>query len=111
MHQRREEPSLGELFADLTREMTTLVRQEVHLATVEVGRNPILLGFLAVEQHAARARERQLGISARRRSHHLPDQRIVGRRRRDVRATLEEGQRPAAHEIDLEAEQIVLGTG
>jgi hypothetical protein len=52
MYQRREEPSLGELFADLTREMTALVRQEVRLATTEVsqrvsqiGRN---VGFLAV---------------------------------------------------------------
>jgi len=52
MHQRKEEPSLGELFADLTREMTTLVRQEVHLATVEVGRKTSEIGkdvgFLAV---------------------------------------------------------------
>lgn len=52
MQQTRQEPSLGQLFADLTREMTTLVRQEVALATTEmsqkasdVGRN---VGFLAV---------------------------------------------------------------
>jgi hypothetical protein len=37
MYQRREEPSLGELFADLTREMSMLVRQEVRLATTEIG--------------------------------------------------------------------------
>ena len=52
MHQRREEPSLGELFADLTREMTTLVRQEVHLATTEVSQKASDIGknvaFLAV---------------------------------------------------------------
>jgi len=52
MHQRREEPSLGELFAELTREMTTLVRQEVHLATIEVGHKTSEIGkdvgFLAV---------------------------------------------------------------
>ena len=50
--QNRTEPSLGELFADLTREMSTLVRQEVALASTEmsekatlVGRN---VGYLAV---------------------------------------------------------------
>ncbi len=50
--QGREEPSLGELFAELTREMSTLVRQEVALARVEMtqkasraGRN---VGFLAL---------------------------------------------------------------
>jgi hypothetical protein len=36
MYQRETEPSLGELFAELTREMTTLVRQEVRLAGTEV---------------------------------------------------------------------------
>jgi hypothetical protein len=36
MYQREPEPSLGELFAELTREMTTLVRQEVRLAGTEV---------------------------------------------------------------------------
>jgi hypothetical protein len=52
MQQRRDEPSLGELFAELTREMTMLVRQEVRLATTEmsqrasqIGRN---VGFLAI---------------------------------------------------------------
>jgi len=52
MHQTREEPSLGELFADLTREMTTLVRQEVRLATTEIGHKTSEIGkdvgFLAV---------------------------------------------------------------
>ena len=36
MYQREPEPSLGELFSELTREMTTLVRQEVRLAGAEV---------------------------------------------------------------------------
>jgi uncharacterized membrane protein len=52
MYQRKDEPSLGELFADLTREISTLVRQEIRLATTEVsqktsavGRN---VGYLAV---------------------------------------------------------------
>jgi small-conductance mechanosensitive channel len=52
MHQRRDEPSLGELFSDLTREMTTLVRQEVRLATTEIGQKSSVIGknvaFLAV---------------------------------------------------------------
>jgi len=52
MHQRRDEPTLGELFADLTREMTTLLRQEVRLATTEVGQKASAIGknvaFLAV---------------------------------------------------------------
>ncbi len=51
MEQRRDERSLGELFAELSRELTTLVRQEAELAKTEmsqkaatVGRN---VGFLA----------------------------------------------------------------
>src|SRR5438105_1515205 len=52
MHQRREERTLGELFADLTREMTSLVRQEVRLATIEIGHKASEIskdvGFLAV---------------------------------------------------------------
>jgi len=50
--ERRDERSLGELFADLAQEMTTLVRQELVLARTElsqkatrVGRN---VGFLAL---------------------------------------------------------------
>lgn len=35
----RPEASLGELFSNLTREMTSLLRQELALATTEVGRN------------------------------------------------------------------------
>ncbi len=52
MQQSRDDRSIGELFADLTRDMTTLVRQEVALATTEmsqkasrVGRD---IGFLAI---------------------------------------------------------------
>jgi hypothetical protein len=52
MQQSHETRSLGELFADLSRETTTLVRQEIHLATTEmthkatrVGKD---VGFLAV---------------------------------------------------------------
>jgi len=37
MQQRNDERSLGELFADLSRELTTLVRQEMQLATTEMG--------------------------------------------------------------------------
>ena len=36
MRERRDEPSLGELFADLARETSTLVRQEVELAKTEM---------------------------------------------------------------------------
>jgi len=50
--QGKEQRSLGELFAELSRETTTLVRQEIHLATAEmtnkatrVGKD---IGFLAV---------------------------------------------------------------
>ena len=52
MQQSRDDRSIGDLFADLTRDMTTLVRQEVALATTEmsqkasrVGRD---IGFLAI---------------------------------------------------------------
>ena len=51
MQQRRDERSLGELFAELSRELTALVRQEAELAKTEmsqkaskVGKN---VGFLA----------------------------------------------------------------
>ncbi len=37
MESRKDERSLGELFADLSRESATLVRQEVTLARVELG--------------------------------------------------------------------------
>ena len=50
--QQREERSIGELFADLSRKTTTLVRQEIELAKVEmsqkasrVGKN---VGFLVI---------------------------------------------------------------
>ena len=36
MQMQRDEPSLGELLTDLTREMSTLVRQEVTLAKTEI---------------------------------------------------------------------------
>jgi TRAP-type C4-dicarboxylate transport system permease small subunit len=36
MQERKDERSLGELFADLARDMGVLVRQEMHLATTEV---------------------------------------------------------------------------
>ena len=55
----KEDLSLGELFAELTRELTTLVRQELALATTEmtqkgsrVGRH---VGSLARTARAARA--------------------------------------------------------
>jgi len=44
MHQRKEEPSLGDLFADLSREMTALVREEVHLATTEISQKTSQVG-------------------------------------------------------------------
>jgi VIT1/CCC1 family predicted Fe2+/Mn2+ transporter len=37
MARAREERSLGDLFGDLTRELTTLVRQEAELAKTEIG--------------------------------------------------------------------------
>jgi VIT1/CCC1 family predicted Fe2+/Mn2+ transporter len=40
----REERSLGDLFADLTREITTLVRQEMDLAKTEMGRKAARIG-------------------------------------------------------------------
>ena len=47
----REDRSLGELFAELMGEVTTLVRQEITLAKVEMGQNAAEvgknLGFLA----------------------------------------------------------------
>jgi hypothetical protein len=52
MQRGMEEPSLGELFAELSRETTTLVRQEVALATTELSRKASRVGkdvgFLAV---------------------------------------------------------------
>ena len=70
------------------------------------------LGFLAIEQRAAGARDGELAvvrpdapaISAL-------DERVVVRRRRDVRAALQQRQRAAADEVDLEAEEIVLRAG
>jgi hypothetical protein len=47
-----QEPSLGELFAELSRETTTLVRQEVQLAKAEMSQKASAVGkdvgFLAV---------------------------------------------------------------
>jgi len=52
MQQRNDERSIGELFADLSHELTTLVRQEINLATTEMsgkaGRVGRHLGTLAV---------------------------------------------------------------
>jgi hypothetical protein len=42
--QPRDERSLGELFADLTRELTTLVRQEATLAKTELGQKAASVG-------------------------------------------------------------------
>jgi fatty acid desaturase len=52
MQHSRSEPSLGQLFADLSQQMTTLVRQEVALATTETGHKLARvgrdIGFLAL---------------------------------------------------------------
>jgi len=40
----RDERSLGELFADLVRDLTTLVRQEIALARTEVGQKAAQIG-------------------------------------------------------------------
>ena len=52
MQHSRPEPSLGQLFADLSQQMTTLVRQEVALATTELGQKAARvgrdIGFLAL---------------------------------------------------------------
>ena len=51
MQQRRDERSLGELFSELTHELTTLVRQEVALAKTEMSQKAsrvgMNVGFLA----------------------------------------------------------------
>jgi len=44
MQERRDEPSLGELFAELARETTTLVRQEVELAKTEMTQKATRVG-------------------------------------------------------------------
>lgn len=44
MQQRNEEPSLGELFASLARDTSTLVRQEVELAKTEMTQKVTSLG-------------------------------------------------------------------
>jgi len=44
MQERRDERSLGELFAELAKETGTLVRQEVELARVELGQKASRLG-------------------------------------------------------------------
>ena len=52
MQHSTSEPSLGQLFADLSQQMTTLVRQEVALATTELGQKVAHvgrdIGFLAL---------------------------------------------------------------
>jgi hypothetical protein len=49
MHQRREDAPLGELFAELTREMTTLVQHEARLASTEIGERSLQVGrYVAV---------------------------------------------------------------
>ncbi len=52
MQMNRGERSVGELFAELSRDMATLVRQEVHLAKTEVSQKASQMGkdigFLAV---------------------------------------------------------------
>lgn len=44
MQQTRDDRSLGELFRDLVQELTTLVRQEIALATAEVGDKATRIG-------------------------------------------------------------------
>jgi len=44
MYRTTEERSLGDLFADLTREITTLIRQEIRLATVEISHKTSQVG-------------------------------------------------------------------
>ncbi len=44
MQQRNEEPSLGELFASLARDTSTLVRQEVELARTEMTHKATVIG-------------------------------------------------------------------
>ena len=44
MHDSRDEPSLGQLFAELSRETTTLVRQEVSLAKTELSHKAARVG-------------------------------------------------------------------
>ncbi|HWE63835.1 MAG TPA: phage holin family protein [Chloroflexota bacterium] len=44
LHPVKDERSLGELFADLSRETTTLVRQEIDLARAEIGSKATRIG-------------------------------------------------------------------
>lgn len=44
MHTSRDDRSLGELFTELSREMTTLMRQEVRLATTEMSQKASKIG-------------------------------------------------------------------
>jgi len=44
MQQSKESPSLGELFIELTRQMTTLVRQELAIATAEMTQKATRVG-------------------------------------------------------------------
>lgn len=60
MDDRRDERSLGELFGDLSRQLTTLVRQEIDLARTEVtasagaaAKDAAMAGIGAVLLHAA----------------------------------------------------------
>jgi xanthine/uracil permease len=50
--QSRQEPSLGQLFGDLTQQLTRLVREEIALATTELGQKATRagrdLGYLAM---------------------------------------------------------------
>jgi hypothetical protein len=44
MQDRKSEPSIGDLFGDLTRDMSTLVRQEVQLAKTELSQKAVQVG-------------------------------------------------------------------
>lgn len=73
MREVRDERSLGDLFAELSREVSTLVRQEVHLAKAEVsqkasqaGRNVAFValgGFIAYAGFLALIAALILGLS------------------------------------------------
>ena len=103
------------------------VRGDPPLQRVDVGSHRGLLGlraagprrFFPVQQPAAGPRNHHLGVRrrlhARAHMHRGGDEsgheRVVGLGRLYVGAPLQERQRPAADEIDLEAKEVVVGSG
>jgi hypothetical protein len=76
------------------------------LATGDAGR------FLAIQQVASESCQRKFpGAIVDQAGHRAIDERVIVRRGRDATAAFEQRQRAPANEIDLEAEEIVVGPG